>query len=291
MIPRIIQSFCSDRCNDFQLFMYTCYFTVSCLFAKKADIDLSIHTDEKFADQINIAPYKNIYIDLDNCYSAPREFFAYAKLKAFEHEPLGTIHIDGDVFLKKNSILDMLRFDDYDCIVQHLELEKCMEFAQVWNDTDAGYKNIEYMPYMERKFDHMYNCGVLGFNNEKLFEDWYNGYFTMLERVKESDVKWLPAACPDIIIEQKLLTDLCDFNNYNVKTLFVLNDLSEKDAVDAYAYDIGYQHVVCDKVKDIPTCLKVIHLFDKSIYNEIKMRWGQVFPQIFEYSESLTTLK
>jgi hypothetical protein len=27
------------------------------------------------------------------------------------------------------------------------------------------------MPYMERKFDHMYNCGVLGFNNEKLFED------------------------------------------------------------------------------------------------------------------------
>jgi hypothetical protein len=36
-------------------------------------------------------------------------------------EPLGTIHIDGDVFLKNPELKNILEFSNYDCIVQNIE--------------------------------------------------------------------------------------------------------------------------------------------------------------------------
>lgn len=284
----IIHSFQSNRCDAADLFLYFCYFTTSCLFAKRSNIDITLHTDSRFSELMKSmgVPYKEIIVDLDNVIE-PNEFFAYAKLKALEKEPLGTIHIDGDVFLKKPGMKFVLNFNDYDCITQHMEYK--MEDTQVWVNTDKGFKNVEYLPYMNKGLTHMYNCGVLGFNNEKLFETWYNGYFEFLERVKLENIQWEPLSCPDIILEQQQLTDLCEKYNYKVKTLFTLTDYSRDQIIktNQYLNMIGYQHVVCDKYKDLDKCLYSIKNLNPVIYNNIKRLFGDEFHQLFDMAERI----
>lgn len=118
----IIQSFSSKKCDDEFLFMQICYFTLSCLYADESGIDLTLHTDSRFAEFIH-APYKNIKITMDDVSDIHKLIWAYPKFIALDMEPVGTIHIDGDVFLKDKSIIKYLDFSDYDCIVQSLEID------------------------------------------------------------------------------------------------------------------------------------------------------------------------
>lgn len=280
MNNKLIHSFYSEKCNEFNMFMYSCYFTLSCLYVVHSGGNISIHTDSKFAELIDSCPYKNIYVDLDNCYEAPRKFFAYAKLKALEKEPLGTIHIDGDVFLKDKSTIDLLNFSEYDCIVQHLELRSHPLDIRVWDHSTLCFNNTEYPYYMNRACNKMYNCGVLAFNNEELFKEWHDNYFRMLNEFICRPDNISDYAIPDIIIEQQSLTDLCDYKNYKVKTL--LHGDTHLD-ISLYADKIYYQHIVGDKMEYLVMCLQDIKKLSKSHYEEIKSKWEEKYPIYFKY--------
>ena len=138
----IIHSFYSKNCSEENLYIHSCYFILSCLYVNQIGGNINIHTDDKFASLIESCPYKNIYVDMNDCYNAPSDFFAYPKLLALKKEPLGTIHIDGDVFLKDSVILDLLKFNDYDCITQNLELRKFINDTLVWDKSSLYFHNI-----------------------------------------------------------------------------------------------------------------------------------------------------
>lgn len=61
MNNKIIHSFYNEKCNDFNIFMYSCYFTLSCLYIKLNGRNISIHTDSKFGELIESCPYEHIY--------------------------------------------------------------------------------------------------------------------------------------------------------------------------------------------------------------------------------------
>lgn len=280
--PNIIHSFYSLKCCDKDLFLQSCYFILSCLYMKQIGGNISIHTDDKFASLMDGCPYDNIYVDLNDCYEAPRKFFAYAKLISLAKEPLGTIHIDGDVFLKKEGILDMLDFNDYDCITQHLELREFCTCPDVWDASSDYFIKIDYPYYMQRFCSKMYNCGVLGFNNEKLFKEWYDNYFKMLDDfVCHSNGS--NKGIPDIIIEQQSLTDLCDYKGYKAKTLFPSDNIAK---INYLANEIGYQHTVGHaKSDDIVMCLQKIKSMSPKNYDIILKKWGEIYPVYFKCVE------
>lgn len=278
--PNIIHSFCSLKCYDDNLFFQSCYFILSCLYIKHIGGNISIHTDDKFASLIEDCPYDNIYLDMNNCYDAPRKFFAYPKLLSLSKEPMGTIHIDGDVFLKEKELLNIIDFKNYDCITQHLELRDLITWPHVWDASSEHFINVEYPYYMKRFCTKMYNCGVLGFNNENLFNEWYENYFRMLDSYicHSNDIK---NGIPDIIIEQQSLTELCEYKKYKVKTILP-PDTPLK--VSLFASEIGYQHSVGhSKSEDIVMCLRDIKKMSSKHYDIIKNNWGDIYPLYFKY--------
>ena len=280
--PNIIHSFYSLKCYDDNLFFQSCYFMLSCLYVKNIGGNISIHTDDKFASLIESCPYDNIYIDLNDCCEAPRKFFAYPKLISLSKEPLGTIHIDGDVFLKKEGLFDMLDIKEYDCITQSLELREFIDWEGIWDASSEHFKYVEYPYYMQRFCNKMYNCGVIGFNNEKLFNEWYENYFRMLDEYiyHPNDVD---NGIPDIIIEQQSLVDLCDYKKYNVKTLLPIGNFME---LNIAANEIGYQHAVGHtKSENIIMCLQNIKRISPKHYEIVKQNWGGRYPLFFKYIE------
>lgn len=279
--PNIIHSFCSLKCSDENLFIQSCYFILSCLYIKHIGGNISIHTDDKFANLIEDCPYDNIYLDMNNCYDAPKVFFAYPKLLSLAKEPLGTIHIDGDVFLKKKELLKTIDFKDYDCIVQHLESREFITWAHVWDKSSKHFDNIEYPYYMKRFFNKMYNCGVLGFNNEDLFNEWYDNYFRMLDSYISHSNDLNIGGVPDIVIEQQSLTELCEYKKYKVKTILPYGD---NISTAIFANEIGYQHSAgVTKSEDIIMCLQDIKIISPKQYDIIKCNWGDIYPLYFKH--------
>ena len=275
----IIHSFYSKNCSEENLYIHSCYFILSCLYVNQIGGNINIRTDDKFASLIESCPYKNIYVDMNDCYNAPSDFFAYPKLLALKKEPLGTIHIDGDVFLKDSVILDLLKFNDYDCITQNLELRKFINDTLVWDKSSLYFHNIIYPYYMKRFCMKMYNCGVLGFNNEELFNEWYDNYFSMLDSVIKKPYK-STNSIPDIIIEQQSLTELCEYKKYKVKTLLPSGDFFK---INSAANEIGYQHVVGYAKSDyiIMTLRKIKEISPKH-YEIIKHNWYERFKIHFD---------
>jgi hypothetical protein len=101
----LLHSFYTGSNSEANLFVNVATYTLSCLYAKKSGFTIYLHTDEKGARLLSHCPYDKIIVDLkaedfplaDILYAAP-------KLKILEKYPLGTIHIDGDVFFKKSSL-------------------------------------------------------------------------------------------------------------------------------------------------------------------------------------------
>lgn len=181
----IIQSFSSKKCSEESFFMQICYYTLSCLYANESGIDLTLHTDSKFAEFI-YAPYKNIKITMDNVPDIHKLIWAYSKFISLDKEPLGTIHIDGDVFLKDKSIINQLDFSEYDCMVQSLEVDGRVP---IWpyQYTYKAVKHLEYPNFIENKVPEIsINNGVLGINNEKLWTLYRDTYWEMINKFTQN---------------------------------------------------------------------------------------------------------
>jgi hypothetical protein len=117
-VPLLVHSFYAGENSEARLFINIITYTLSCMYAKKSGFTIYLHADELGAKYLNHCPYDKIIVDLkkedfplsDILYAAP-------KLKVLEQYPLGTIHIDGDVFLKSPNLKNILNFSNYDVIV------------------------------------------------------------------------------------------------------------------------------------------------------------------------------
>ena len=61
----------------------------------------------------------------------------------------------------------------------------------------------------------MFNCGIIGFNNQDLKDLYYNTYWDMVNQYAKTGIN-IPSV-PDLIIEQQFLKDITDFYGYKVK--------------------------------------------------------------------------
>lgn len=273
---QLVHSFSSKGCNIENLFYHCITFVLSCLYAKKNGFNINLHCDTTTNKYFSVAPYDNIYVDLDNVEKPHKRIYAHSKFYAMEKYPVGAIHIDGDVILMGPILKDLLNFDDYDVIVQCLETKENWNGAGLYELSTEALKNCEYPEWAPRECDSMYNCGIVGINNPELKKIYFETYFNMIEQFKTKGIDM--HSVPDIIIEQKFLMDLCKYKNYKVKFL-----LDEKK-LTTNASEIGYQHLIGDNKKSLhKQCLKLIYKLDKNVYVKMKNKWVTLFPKSFEY--------
>jgi hypothetical protein len=155
--------------------------------------------------------------------------YAAPKLKTLEKYPLGTIHIDGDVFLKRPSLVNELDFSTHDAIVQSIERPPLYGWG--WAGSASALKNCEYPEWAPRECKAMFNNGILGFNNQELKDEYLQTYWNMYEQFKTKGIHF---GVPDIIIEQQFLFELCKTKGYDVKCLI------DGDKPSESANKIGY---------------------------------------------------
>lgn len=257
----LVHSFSSVRCTPETLSVHIFTFTLSALYAKRSGFDIVLHTDELGAHYFQHAPYDEIIIDIPE---PPKDnrIFAWCKFIAMKNEPITSIHIDGDVFLKQPQLKNILTFDDCDIICQ--SLEKCGVYpynASVWFNESYAWQDCSYPNWMSRSFDEMYNVGVIGFKDSSVRDEYHNLYSSLM---KEFESKGKNIDCvPELISEQKLLYDLAKHKNLKVKCLLDLYNLTPS------ANKIGYQHLLGEsKFKCIEKTKQVLKTLDEELYNK-----------------------
>lgn len=239
---KIIHSFyANDNASIYGLFLHISCYALSCLYAKRAGFEIELHCNKKAFDFFKDIPYDNIIIDLDNIkedLQIPDEFYAFTKFIVMKEQPLGNIHIDGDVFLINENFKDLLKFDEYDVIVQSIE-NMNNGYGYLWEGSSKSFSECEYPEWADRICNSMYNCGVIGFNNQELKDYYFDMYWKMIDRYKENGIKRFDSV-PDIIIEQQFLKDYCEYKGYNVKLLL------DTDDIQGSAKKLKYSHLIGD---------------------------------------------
>lgn len=258
---RIVHSFSSKRCDEALFRLHIVYFALSCIYAKRSGFEMALHCDNKTKDVLEAAPYDEIITDLENIPDFPKRLFAYPKFIAMQDEPLGTIHIDGDVFLKSVQLNDILNFKDYDCIVQNIE-RPVYPWGHLWKESAIAFSNCNYPDWAKRQCNDMYNCGTIGFNNQELKDEYFSTYWQMVEEYKKKGIDL--HSVPDLVIEQQFLKDLTDYRKCSVKRVLDFNDLGGS------ASRIGYQHVIGGaKQECLEKALNLIKHYDINTYNKL----------------------
>lgn len=276
---KLIHSFfMNNNIKSIDLFLHISCYMLSCLYAKRAGFEIELHCNTNAYEYFKDIPYDNIIIDLDGVrddFDIPNEFYAFTKFIVMKDQPLGTIHIDGDVFLINEDFKNILNFDDYDVIVQSIECP-ANGYGFLWEESQKCFRFCEYPEWANRKCYKMYNCGIIGFNNQEIKDYYFGLYWDMINKYKKHK-NYIVGAVPDIIIEQQFLYDLCDYKNLKVKMLLDTNNIKGSAKKIKYSHLIGdYKKVRIDKV------IKAIYKYDKNLYNLLNEKWNNYLKNIIK---------
>lgn len=260
---KLIHSFSTKTCPTERLKVHIYCFVLSCLYAKQSGFEIVLHTDKRGAELLSIAPYDKIITDLEYCNIPNKKIFAWAKYEALKDEDANAIHIDGDVFLKKETMKEILSFDDCDVIVQQVEIDGMYNWGG-WENSTIAFARCEYPTFLPRNCSIMYNCGVVGFKDKKVRDEYISYYNDLISQYNKIGV-YLDSV-PDLVAEQQLLYYFAKHKNLKVKEI-----LNYKD-IQGSAKDIGYQHLLGDsKFRNFDKIKQMINILDNNIYNKLKL--------------------
>lgn len=209
---------------------------------------IELYTDEFGSELLSFIPYDKVHIinGLDN---ENTHFAAQIKFHALKNSELGDVLIDGDLFLRKqkaNNIIKLYINKGYDLVYSFFEPpEYTLNAQERVNLHTNGIKKIKennivfeepfYWPFRYEDYAWM-NCSLMSFNNQELKDKYIEQYFKHKELL--NDVDW-EKIWPDIIIEQRFLTLLCE--KYNTKP--ILEDFYISPKAETNALLLGFTHL------------------------------------------------
>lgn len=202
---------------------------------------INLYADGMGRDMLDFLPYDNIY-ELKVPVHIPVCTWACGKFLALEKMELGDVHIDGDVFLKSNKLLELCSDNSYDMVVQSIENDKTTLKKYYSNVRNLLIKNNIQTKTCSLEESPSYNCGTIGFFNNELKQKYLVEYFTTLNNIINNKVLLLDLnknldAIPDLILEQQFLYELS--RPYKVNNL-----LGDAETMYENAIELNYQHIL-----------------------------------------------
>lgn len=249
---------------EMSLYMYA----LSVVYAKKHNLRITCHCDSFIYPYLKVLPYDEIYVDLDDLESKmagdPVFMWAAGKAVALENEPLGTIHIDGDVFIKGEKCVKELNFDDYDMICSHIEESEYKEQKYL----------ADYIPTVNMDYEFAANVGVIGFNNEEARKNYITHYNYYRDNLV-FDTKGDKNASADLILEQLYLYQLS--KKYSLKSLIGSQEKDSTIDIQNRCTEMGFEHLI-GRVKFTPIIFKMVkknlEALDKDLFNKLQeFKW------------------
>lgn len=245
---------------------------LSVLYAKMNGLNITMHTDDFGLKFIEGMPYDDVKLSLNDIPKwMPKCLWASGKMFAQKNEPLGAVHTDYDVFIQTN-----------ECI---------MEIERLMKNSDAIVQSNDSMIYCEPLMERMvntlwetgipiahsgesycpsFNCGIVGFNNQRLKDEYISKYLEYTYRYSTEDVyKELltTVKIPDLIFEQKLLYHFSQ--KYKIEKL-LKSDFFSSD-INAEAIRLGYVHLLSVSKKNrIGEVIRSLKQKDIDLYNKVE---------------------
>ena len=230
----------SKECREYVELLVT---ATSVSFAKKSGCTISLQTDNIGKKKYDWLPYDDVQTSLEGHDYSPH-FWASGKVIAQQYEPLGSIQIDTDVFIKSQGTVGMLQhFNNYDLITQNIETNyECGDRAAYSSFIEMlGGTTLPDLPEADFSLGHCnaYCCGTVGFNSQELKDLYIDGYKKIYQKLLTNPGLDAVAKqnCMDIFCEQSWLYQAVKAKNAKVFCLL------ETLAASQSAVNIGYTHL------------------------------------------------
>ena len=239
----------------------------SVAYAKKLGLPILLHADDFARKLLDYLPYDEI-IPLNVPEYAPTCLWAAGKFFALQNMELQDVHIDGDVFIKTHLLAMRIEhgISHSDLIIQSIEDEDHTLNGYYTNCAKLADKyNIEFLNGANNNHTPAYNCGLVGFNNQVLKDEYLQNYLHCHQQIannQEAIEECLKQKIwPDLLFEQKNLYDIAI--GYDV-----FNVLGTGKEAYRSALMYGYQHILGNT--------------KWSMLNDIKKQLYAVDPKIFK---------
>ncbi len=248
---RFFHTFWTKPMRESRITVNMLIFALSYTYARKMGAQIVLHTDQLGKQILKDIPYDEVYTDLEHINSNINKFWAYGKLYATSQEPLGAIHIDGDVFLK-NPKLKELFTQQHDLLTQSEEDDK-WRLDQTYTLSQQVITQQNLPDYLHINYPNAYNCGVVQFKNQELKDRYLKSYFEIVDKsIKDPTFherynyfqtyyQQHGAVIPDIVAEQQILHELAQ--NYKTATILkgdIYEDAKNKGYIH-YLTTVKYQ--------------------------------------------------
>lgn len=224
---------------------------------------INLYADGLGRDVLGFLPYDNIY-ELDVPINIPVCTWACGKFLVLEKLPLGDVHIDGDVFLKSDKLLEMCSDNSYDMVVQSIENDKTT-LKKYYSEIREILKRYNIQSNCTLNEIPSYNCGTIGFFNNELKQKYLIEYFNTLNNIIKNKQCILELnknlnAIPDLILEQQFLYEIS--KPYKVNNLLGTSETMYENAIK-----LNYQHVLGGfKEQQINEIMQELKYVDETIY-------------------------
>ena len=158
-------------------------------------------------------------------------FFAAIKALALVSEPVGSVHIDGDVMLKGEKAWQRLQdlMETSEVVAQGFEPERNV-YPEIWQfgEWDFGCDVLHRHPV---------NVGVLGFSSQELRDIYLARYLTAVQAWSGKGL----TGVPDLVLEQAWLSAYVRQEGHSMG---VMTSGSSWTEISASAREIGFVHLL-----------------------------------------------
>lgn len=265
------------------------FYSLSVAFIKRLGYTIDLYTDSKGKETLGHLPYDNIYIILDNMNDVPECNWAAGKIESLKYAKLGDVYIDGDVFIKKESCVDIIRkANRYDAFFQgHESISQLNNGDEyIYYSDNIALEDFDFPIGIPTFGKDAYNSGVIIFNNQTYKDEFIKAYEYVLQQVVKNKFvniryKINPDCCLDIIMEQRFLYEIG--KSYKVGTLLDYWKAVDKNAegyktINDQANEIGFQHVLGFKKyerEEIEKCKVTLKKINSQIYKDAEIKLKQ----------------
>lgn len=224
-------------------------FALSLTYLKKLGCTVNLHTDTLGARLLNGLGYDNIYLTANEIpQDISPKIFAYIKSMALQREPVGTVHIDGDVLIKTEECLDIIFNHNCDCVLQ-----SCETYLPWYNDARSFMTPFLSEHLLSNKkrlhiYAYDFNTGVIGFFNSELKDLYIQNYQNLALSLSRYKYFYLIDSnehnffVPDWALEQQLISNLTEESK--VRFVLPIDSLDYTKDRDLISKEIGYTHLL-----------------------------------------------
>lgn len=235
-------------------------YKLSFLYAKRLGYEVVLHTDDTGYELLKDVGYDRIELSLNDLAESDKKFWAIGKLKALELEGLGSLHIDGDVFLKSGRIKEIIE-KEYSVLTQMVE--SVDSFNKHYTPQIEFINSVSTLIHSPVK--HAFNCGVICFKDAELFSGYIKLVNELVEiyknnpKIKDHYLDSFRYQERMLIVEQYSLPVIAQ--RMGKEVTFIINQDDDLDKVCSdygfvhapgrYKYSADFQSLVQQRIKEI----------------------------------------